>query len=90
MSKDTENFPQIKDVVPGRLLVPGMEFLYAKLANIKSFHDEGWRQITYCNPFEVKGEGFVIMRRGTPLGAPQTLVNKVLVNEAPKEEVVST
>lgn len=85
-----ENFPQIKDVVPGKLLVPGMEFLYAKAINLKEFHDEGWRQISYCKPFERGGDTFVIMRRGTPLGAPQTSINKVLVNEAPLAKEVTT
>ena len=83
MKSNEEKFPQIKKVVPSRLIVPGMEFAYVKAENLMSFHEDGWRQISYCNPFEVEGKTYIVMRRGTPIGSSDIMLPKVVVNEPP-------
>ena len=83
MEENTEKFPQVKEVVPSKLLVPGMEFAYVKSENLMAWHEDGWRQITYCNPFVVEEKTYVVMRRGTPIGSSEVIIPKVVVNEPP-------
>jgi hypothetical protein len=84
--ENTEIFPQIKDVVHPRYIVPGLEFTYVRAENLKSFHDEGWVQIASSEPFERAGHTYVVMRRGTPIGRGASVIPKVMVNEPMPEK----
>jgi hypothetical protein len=83
---NTEIFPQIKEVVHPRLVVPGMEFMYVRTKNLKRFHDEGWVQVARSDPFERNGEDYTTMRRGTPIRGGAEIIPRVMIDIDPPKD----
>lgn len=46
---------------------PGFDYLIGLATNVAKFHAGGWRQVINRSPFLIRGEAFLLFRKGAPV-----------------------
>lgn len=59
------DYPKLTDLIFAH--TPGYNYLIGLATNVAKFHAGGWRQVNNRDPFLIRGEAFLLFRKGSPI-----------------------